>query len=106
MGWYPDVPKLPIKKPRLIEQLEQKNRAFLDSLPGTEVQETVDNIADAVAAEYKKEVPKGNREMCLEIVSVALTVTGSAIGGQVGNAMVAQSDKAALRATENYFPEE
>lgn len=103
MSWYPDVPEIPISKPRLVRELEKKSRTFLDSMPGVEVQETVDNIAEAVAATYKKEHPKGTAEKCLEIVSVALTVTGSAIGGHVGNAMIAQSDKAAQRATNLYF---
>ena len=66
------------------------------------MQETVDNIAEAIAGAYKKEHPKGTPK-CLEIVSLALTVTGSAIGGHVGTAMVAESDKAAQRATNLYF---
>lgn len=104
MSWYPDVPNLPIAKPKEIEALEQRGRTYLDSMPPLEVQETVDNIAEAVAVAYKKKNAKGDREGCLEVVSVALKVTGSAIGGHVGNAMVAQCDTAAERAIEIYFP--
>jgi len=104
MGWNPDEKQFPMKKPRQLEKLEQMDRVFLDSLPGVEVQDMVDNIAEAIAGAYKKEHPKGNKARCLEIVSSALTVTGSAIGGRVGTSMVAQSDKAAKRATEIYFP--
>lgn len=104
MAWFPDVPDLPISKPKKVEELERKGRTYLDSIPKVEVQEIVDDIAEAVAAQYKKEKPKGNHERCLEIVSVALKVTGSAIGGHVGTAMIAQSDTAAERAAELFFP--
>lgn len=105
MIWHPDVPNLPIKKPKKIEAIETMDKAFLDSLPPLEVQEMVDGAADAVAHACKRELKEATHEKCLEIVSVALTVTGSAIGGTVGNAMVAQADKAAKLATDQYFPE-
>lgn len=106
MIWHPDVPNLPIKKPKKIEDIEQMDPAFLNSLPKVEVQELVDGAAEAVAQAYKQQIPKGNREQCLEIVSVALTVTGSAIGGQVGNAMIAQADKNGERVASLFFPQE
>ncbi len=105
MIWHPDVPNLPIKKPKKIEDIEQMDPTFLNSLPGTEVQEMVDGAAEAVAKAFKQQVPNGTHEQCLEIVSVALTITGSGIGGQVGNAMISQADKNAERVASLFFPE-
>lgn len=104
MTWHQDVPSIPIKKPKEIEALELMNRVSLDSMPPLEVQEKVDEIAHAVARDYKKQIKNGTFEECLEIVSIALSVTGSAIGGQVGNAMVAASNSAAQIASRHAFP--
>jgi hypothetical protein len=104
MTWHPDVPNLPIKKPREIEELEQMDQAFLESLPGIEVQEKVEEIAHAVARDYKKQQKNGSASECEEIVSIALNVTGAAIGGQVGLAMIAASNSAASAASQEAFP--
>lgn len=106
MTWHPDVPDIPIKKPKEIEELELADRAVLDSMPGVEVKETVEQIAHAVARDYKKQKVNGNYDECLEIVSVALKVTGSAIGGKVGRAMIAACDTAAEEAAQQFFPVE
>lgn len=100
MQWHPDVPDIPIKKPKEIESLETMDRRVLDSMPGLEVEEKVEEIAHAVARAYKEQNPKGNYDECLEIVSIALNVTGSAIGGKVGNAMIAESDSASRTACQ------
>src|SRR6187431_1496425 len=104
MNWHPDVPDLPIKKPREIEILELMDRASLDSMPPLEVYEKVDEIAHAVARDYKIQVLDGSFEECAEVVSVALKTTGSAIGGHVGNAMISARNSAALRASLGAFP--
>lgn len=107
MRWHPDVPDLPIKKPKEIESLELMDRAVLDSMPPVEVKETVDQIAHAVARSYVDEkMDRATQDECLEVVSIALKVTGAAIGGQVGNAMVAESDTAAETACHLAFPDE
>lgn len=106
MAWHPDVPNLPIKKPREIEDLEQMDRAFLDSLPGIEVEGKVKQIAHAVARDYKKQKKNGSFDECLEVVSVALRVTGAAIGGQVGRAMIAAYDSESLAAAQEFFPKD
>lgn len=105
MTWHPDVPSIPIKKPKEVESLELMDRVSLDSMPPLEVQEKVDEIAHSVARDYNSQVKNGNFDACLEIVSVALRVTGSAIGGQVGKAMIAESDTAAIKASREIFPE-
>jgi len=105
MSWHPDVPNIPIKKPKELEKLEMMDRVWLDSLPPVEVQEKVDEIAHAIARDYKKQVKNADFETCQEIISVALRVTGSAIGGRVGQSMVASCDTAALKASQNAFPE-
>ena len=104
MRWHPDVPDLPIRKPKEIEDLELMDRAVLDSMPPLEVEETVAQIAHAVARDYmldKRE--NGTEQECLELISIALKVTGAAIGGHVGNAMVAESDSAAATACKLAF---
>lgn len=106
MSWHPDVPDLPIRKPREIELLEMMDRASLDSLPPLEVDEKVNEIAHAVARDYKSQIDNGSFDECVEVVSVALKVTGSAIGGHVGNAMIAAHNSAALRVSQDAFPPE
>lgn len=104
MAWHPDVPDLPIKKPKVIEKIEKMDPVELNSLPGVEVQELVDEVAHAVAKAYKNEVVNGNIDECEEVISIALSVTGSAIGGQVGLTMIAESDSAAEKASAIVFP--
>lgn len=104
MRWHPDVPDIPISKPKEIEKLELMDRAVLDSMPPVEVEETVAQIAHAVARTYLQEKKeKATPEECNEIISIALKVTGAAIGGHVGSAMVAESDSAAETASRLAF---
>lgn len=102
--WHPDVPNLPIKKPKEIEELELMDRSYLDSMPKIEIQEKIEQIAHAVARDYKKQAKKGSFDECLEVVSIALKVTGSAIGGKLGTAMIAATDFASLIASRDAFP--
>lgn len=106
MSWPQDVPDIPIEKPKEIEKLELMDRTSLDSMPPAEVNEKVDEIAHAVARDYKKQIKNSSFEKCLEIVSVALEVTGSAIGGRIGTAMIAARDSAALNASRAVFPKD
>ena len=103
MTWHPDVPNIPIKKPKEIEVMD---RTSLDSLPPLAVKEKVDEIAHAVARDYKKQKKHPSFDECLEIISIALKVTGSAIGGRVGTAMIAACDSAALTAAKTAFPDD
>jgi hypothetical protein len=105
MSWHPDIPDIPISKPEKIARLERMDRSFLDSLPGTEVEELVQDAALSIAKTYKKEKQKPSCTECCEVVSVAMTVTGSAIGGQVGLALIADADSAAENACRSLFPE-
>ena len=59
MAWHPDVPNIPINKPKEIENLESMDRIELDSMPGVEVIDKVNQIAHAVARDYKKQIPSG-----------------------------------------------
>ena len=97
MAWHPDVPDLPITKPKEIEKLESMDPAVLNSLPDLEVQETVRDISHAVAKKYHEEVG-GTYDDCVDVVSTALTVTGSSLGGKVGLAMIASNQSAAKNA--------
>ena len=104
MSWHPDIPDIPIKKPKEVENLELMDKVSLDSMPSVEVGEKVDEIAHAVARDYKSQIKNGSFDECVEIVSIALETTGSAIGGHVGNAMIAASNSAALKASQDTFP--
>jgi hypothetical protein len=106
MPWHPDVPDLPITKPKEIEKLEQMDRVMLESMPFQEVQDIIDEAAHAFARAYHEQVPDGDYEGCIDIVSVALSVTGSALGGKVGTAMIGASQSATKSACRIVFPEE
>jgi hypothetical protein len=104
MSWHPDVPDLPISKPKKIEMLEKMDPRMLDSMPSMEIQELVEGAALSVAETYHKEIKDANYEGCLEIVSVALTITGAGIGGRAGTAMTSSSEATAKEACRLMFP--
>lgn len=103
MPWHPDIPDVPIKKPKIIEDLEQTDLTVRESMRSLEIDETIDAVAHAVALAFKKEC-QGSYDECEEVVSIALTVTGSALGGRLGNAMIAASEHAAKSASRTVFP--
>lgn len=105
MKWHPDVPDLPIEKPEALESLEKADAHFLDSMPGVEIDEKIDEVSEAVARAYKKQSSDSNYDECVEVVSIALNVTGSAIGGKMGTAMVARNENAAKTACRIVFSE-
>lgn len=104
MSWHPDIPDLPITKPKIIEELEQADRRVLDSMPGAEIEDKVNSVAYAVAEAYSEKFEKGNYQGCFEFTSIALSVTGAALGGKFGTAMVAASQNAAKSASLIFFP--
>lgn len=105
MTWHPDIPDLPIVKPKIIEDLEQMDRHVLDAMPPTEVTDTIDSVAYAVARAYEEQCPHGDYDGCLEFTSIALEVTGASIGGKFGSSMVAAGNHAAKTATLIFFPQ-
>lgn len=104
MSWPPDTPDLPIRKPKEIEKLESMDTVSLNSMPGMEIDETVDDVAYAVARDYRKSGGKDIDE-CINIVSIALSMTGSSLGGKLGTAMVAASNSASIKASHLVFDE-
>lgn len=103
MEWHPDVPELPFTKPKKIEDLEKKDRKFYDSMPPQEVDKLVDDAAMAIAQAYYTQCRKNSYEECIEMVSSALEVTGSAIGGHVGSHMVSSQNESAKKACRLLF---
>lgn len=95
MPWHPDIPDLPIDKPKIIENLEQMDKAVLNSMPSAEVDEMIESVAYDIAMAYRDKFPNGSIEECFNFVSIALSVTGSSVGGKVGLSMVAASDEIA-----------
>ena len=105
MLWHPDVPELEIKKPTEILQFEELSPEILEAMSTMEIHARIDRAAEAVAREYKKEKDESYDE-CVNIVSIALSVTGNAIGGKVGALMVGRSDSSAIQASRLVYPEE
>lgn len=102
MAWHPDNPDIPIRKPRALSKLEKMDFHTLQAMPPVEVDEVCHDVAQGVAEEYHKE-KGGSYEECVSVVSVALTTTGSAIGGHVGDLMIGQSDSLASHACRAVF---
>lgn len=103
MPWHPDIPDLPLDKPKIIEDLEQMDPAIRNSMPPAEMDEIIESIAYDVAKAYKKKFPKGSIEECFNFVSIALRVTGSALGGKIGLSMVASCDTVAETACRFFY---
>lgn len=90
MPWDLDNPDIPVKKPKEVTELETMGKTNRDSMPPREMDEKVEDAALAVAKSYKK-LPGADYEGCIGVVTVALTVTGSALGGKFGAHMVSLS---------------
>lgn len=103
MPWHPDIPDLPLDKPKIIEDLEQMDPAIRNSMPPAEIDETIESIAYDVAEAYKEKFPNGTTEECLNFVSIALRVTGSALGGKIGLSMIASCDTTAETACRFFY---
>lgn len=104
MNWPPDNPEIPIKKPRAIARLEKMDFHTLEAMPPVEIDEVSRDLAQGVAEEYSHQ--KGaNFDDCIDMVSIALTETGSAIGGKVGSHMIGKCDKIAHDACRLAFPD-
>lgn len=104
MQWQPDNPDIPIKKPKALAYLEKMEPHVREAMPPVEIDEVAHDVAQGVAQEYHKE-KGGNYEGCIAIVTVALSTTGSSIGGKVGNYMIGKSDNLAQHACRIVFPE-
>ena len=104
MTWYPDTPELDFKKPPTIIYLEELNNNTLNAMDFVEIYDHIQTAANETAQAYHK-AKGGNYEDCVLIVSMALSVTGNAIGGKVGGLLVARSEEAARKAAELVFPE-
>lgn len=104
MAWNPDTPELDFKKPPTIIYLEELNDNTLNAMDFVEIDEHIQNAANEIAQAYHK-AKGGNYEDCVLIVSMALSVTGNAIGGKVGGLLVARNEEAARKAGRLVFPD-
>ena len=87
MHWDLDNPDIPVDKPKEIKELEAMGRTNRESMPPREMDEKLEDAASAVARLYKK-LPGSDYEGCVGVVSVALSVTGSSLGGKFGTHMM------------------
>jgi hypothetical protein len=104
MSWPPDIPDLPLKKPAEVAKLELLDSTALNAMRDEEIEEHIEVAASGFARSYKEEF-NGNYEDCVSMVSSALQLTGSAIGGRFGTAMVARSRHVAEMISQELFPE-
>ncbi len=102
MVWDLDNPDIPINKPKEIRELEAMGKADRESMPPREMDEKVEDAAEGIARAYKK-LPGSNYQDCLDVVSVALNVTGAALEGKFGTHMLSLSDSEAERACKLIF---
>jgi hypothetical protein len=104
MSWPPDVPDIGIKKPHTLEKLESTDRDILDAMDHVEVEERITDVAQSLAREYRKE-KNADYQSCLDFVTFALRMTGSALGGKFGAYMVGERVRLAERGTRMVFPD-
>lgn len=90
MSWPPDVPDLPMEKPKELEILEELDDHVLNAMTDVEVEERIRDAAVALATAFHNEIG-GDYETCVIVVSGALKETGGAIGGPFGEAMIGLS---------------
>src|SRR3954468_3476951 len=100
MSWEIDVPKLPFKKPSQIEQLEAMRPEQREAMDSSEIEERINAAADSLVWTYVREMrEEAHFDMCVAIVSHALSEMGAALGGKVGAILVGTSERAARRAS-------
>lgn len=102
MSWPPDVPDVNLKKPPELERLETMAPSIREAMSKQEIHDHIDEIAHSFAVNYKHK--KGSTyEDCLVMVSLALNLSGGALGGQVGLEMMGTSSGAAETACRIVF---
>ncbi len=104
MTWHPDVPELNIPKPEAIKLLEGLGDDVLNAMDNEEIRRRMEDAANQLAHSYAKK-PNADYEGCVDLISMALSVTGNAMGGRVGALFVGQSSEAAEKASRLEFPD-
>lgn len=104
MPWHPDVPELNIPKPKAIKWLEELGDDVLHAMDTVEINRRIDDAAGQIAQEYAKK-PGADYEGCVDLISMALSVTGNAMGGRVGALFVGRCDEAAEKAARLVYPD-
>lgn len=104
MSWHPDVPELNIPKPQALKTLEGLGDDVLNAMDTVEIDRRIDDVANQIAHEYAK-TPNATYEECIDLISMALSVTGNAMGGRVGALFVGRCDEAGEKAARLVFPD-
>lgn len=102
MSWHPDVPELDIPKPRAIEEIESLGDDVLNAMDTVEIDHRIESAAKQMAHAYVKK-PEISFEGCVDLIAMALSVTGNALGGRVGAHFVAKSKEAAEQAAHEVY---
>jgi len=102
MSWPPDVPDINLAKPKELAYLEKLEPQVRNAMTKQEVSDHIETIAQRFAENYKQK--KGSDYTgCLETVSLALSLSGGAIGGKVGQTLMGTSSVAAKAACRIVF---
>lgn len=104
MVWSPEYPDIPISKPQAIINLEKLGPDRLQAMSPQEMDDRLQEAADALAGHYKKEVNQGYID-CVQVVSVTLKLTGEGLDGKVGAYVVGKCDKLAHSACRIVYPD-
>lgn len=105
MYWDLENTDIPIEKPKEVKELESMGIVNRESMPPREMDEKLEDSAIAIAKNYKQ-IPDANLQGCVTVVSVALDVTGSSLGGKFGDLMLSRSKSSAQHACKRFFPDE
>lgn len=92
-----EIPPFRFPKPKQLLELETMPFAEKEAMDDVEVQERIEYIAHAIAQSFW-EIHNPDFEECVDVVAANLRLIGSSIGGKVGQAMVARSEREADKA--------
>lgn len=107
MSWNLDVPELPFKKPKMIEELESIDFDQREAMDPQERKDRVRETAYSLAKSYKNHIKdKGSFEGCVAITTEALSSLGNSLSGKLGTQMVGESERVAQDACRIVYPEE
>lgn len=103
MPWTPDEEDFPISIPKNLQELEKLNQDQLRAMTRQEVDDRLQEIAEAAASSCRKEISGCTYETCVSVVSAVLNRAGSNIDNGVGEILVAESQSWAKVACGTVF---
>jgi len=100
-----DIPNLPFKKPKQIEDIETLDVKIREAMDTIEIENRVFGIAHNLADAYYKNNGR-DPTTCIAIITTALEELGGFLSGRFGSHMISISEEAANEACKKVFPED